>query len=262
MFDEIVLKDCPEKFYLNCKNYETKCHNCKGNKTSKYLHYNPINKSIINHPSSIVQKTKAVSYSRQGKAKEQKLISELTIFKNNRGSGSINGDGDANITISNFGRLNTEIKCRFKETNNFLPTLQEFKESKNQNIKLIFIHLVIPKKTYFYLDYKIFTKMWFAILGAPTINQLHRLNCKSDEFISYSYIITRLKSEKPYSHLFKIVNDLDFKTSKFGILYYDESTIFLLKNKVGTYACMNEFTFKELIDLYEYTNTHILNENE
>lgn len=262
MFDEIILKDCPEKFYLNCKNYETKCHDCKGNKTSKYLYYNPINKSIINHPSSIVQKTKAVSYSRQGKSKEQKLINELPIFKSNRGSGCINGDGDANIVITNFGKLNTEIKCRFKETNNFLPTLQEFKESKTQNIKLILIHLVKPKRTYFYLDYKIFAKMWFTILGAHTINNIYKTNSIDNQYFSYSYIINRLKGVKPYSHIFKIISDLYFKKSNFGVLYYDETTVFLLKNKTGIYASMNEFTFIELIALYEYTIKHILNENK
>ena len=36
--------------------------------------------------------------------------------------------------------------------------------------------------------------------------------------------------------------------------------LFIIKNKVGTFVAMNEFTFNELISLYEYTIKNINND--
>lgn len=260
MFEEIELKNCSEKFYLNCKNFQVKCFECKGNLTSKYLHYTPINKDINNHPANIVQKSKAISYSRKGKSKELKLIKFLPLFNSTRGSGCVNGDGDAYITISNFGKLQTEIKCRFTTTTNFLPTLKEYEEAKTQKIKIILIHLAKLNRTYFYLDFKIFVAIWKTFLSAYTILSFYkRKHLYIDDRI-HEYIFDRLISKKPYTHIFKIISELDFKNSKFGITYYDELTLFIIKNKVGTFVAMNEFTFNELISLYEYTIKNINND--
>ena len=260
MFEEIELKNCSEKFYLNCKNFQVKCFECKGNLTSKYLHYTPINKDINNHPANIVQKSKAISYSRKGKDKELKLIKSLPLFNSTRGSGCVNGDGDAYINISNFGKLQTEIKCRFTNTTSFLPTLKEYEEAKTQKIKIILIHLVKLNKTYFYLDFKIFVAIWKTFLSSYTILSFYkRKHLYIDNSIN-EYIFDRLVSKKPYTHVFKIISELDFKNSKFGITYYDELTLFIIKNKVGTFVAMNEFTFNELISLYEYTIKNINND--
>lgn len=260
MFEEVELKNCPERFYLNCKNFETKCFECKGNLTSKYLHYTPINKDINNHPASIVQKSKAVSFSRQGKDKEIRLIKNLPLFKSTRGSGCVNGDGDASITISNFGKLKVEIKCRFTTSSNFLPSMKEYEEAKTQKIKLILIHLVKIKRTYFYLDFKIFVNMWKTFLSSIDIVSFYkRKNLYLKETVP-EYIFDRLKSTKPYTHVFKLVDEFNFKKSKFGVTYYDELTLFIIKNKVGTYVAMNEYTFNELISLYEYAIKNINND--
>lgn len=262
MFEEIELKNCPENFYLNCKNFEVKCFECKGNSTSKYLYYTPINKDINNHPANIVQKSKAVSYSRQGKDKEVKLIKSLSLFNSTIGSGCVNGDGDAYITISNFGRLRVEIKCRFTATSNFLPTLKEYEESKNQNIKIILIHLVKLNRTYFYLDFKVFVSIWKSFLEAIDVLSFYEKKDLYKNTVINEYIFNRLLGKKPYTHIFKIVNELDFKKSKFGIIYYDDLTLFIIKNKVNTFVAMNEFTFNELISLYEYTIKNINNDRE
>jgi len=247
MLEEIILKNCPAEYFLNCKNYETRCHECKANLKSKYLLYSPINKDINKHPANIVQKSKAVSYSKLGKTKELVVIKNLPFFNPTRGSGSINGDGDASLYLSNIGKLKVEIKCRFKSTSSFLPSLKEYKESYSQNIKLIIIHLVLTHNSYFYLDYKTFITIWTTFLTTFPLLLIHHFQSFSQGI--YKFLFTLTSSSPSSSYLFALQELPKITTQSFDNSF-GSNFCYIYTNKVGSYVGMSESTFFELIYLY------------
>lgn len=252
-FEINELKNCPDNFAYNCKNYLIKCHECKGNLTSKYLQYRPINNTIINHPASIVQKS-TNSFSKKGRVKEQKIIKESILLNSTRASGIINGDGDAYIYLSNIGKIKTEIKTRWTDPLNIKPTLKEFKEGISQDIKIFLIHNVKKLETYYYIDYSLFVKVWAMIIGYH-----YKLNVCS---VNRNPLNTR---ENYIECWVKKRGRLDFWIEPdhkvFKKNFPCRDTLFLYKTKVGYYIATNETTFNELIELYQHIIEYI-NNNE
>lgn len=239
MFEDIELSNCPDKFALNCKNYQTKCFKCKANNKSGYLLYAPINNTIINHPASIVQKSKVQSYSSKGRAKEKALIASMDYLYSTKGSGSVLGDGDAYLLLNGIGKVRVEIKSRFTNKTNIKPTLKELREGKSQNINIFIISNVTQNKNYFYINYKLFSEMWKVCIlksykFAPVFFER---SCKN----YFNYYITPYENE--HFILLKISNEFRVPTH-----YYE---IFIIKTKAGYYVGMYENTFNTFIDLYQ-----------
>lgn len=248
MFEDIELSNCPDNFALNCKNYQIKCFQCKGNNTSTYLLYKPINNSINNHPASIVQKSKSQSYSSKGRAKERFLITNISLLSPTKGSGVVLGDGDASLTLNGIGKIRVEIKSRFTSKTNIKPTSKELKEGRTQNINLFIIHNVIQNRTYFYITYRLFSEIWKVYIEKSWKFVNVELPLEISEY-SQAYEVT------PYYNSpttwFKISNEFQFRNSKFGNKFYELNKLFIIKNKVGVYVGMHEATFNDLIDLYQ-----------
>lgn len=242
LFDEIKLGNCPDKFAFNCKNYEIKCHECKGNKTSKYLLYKPINHTITNHPAGIVQKTKVQSYSSKGKAKEKFLVNSLPMINSTRASGIIAGDGDAFIILNNIGKLRIEIKSKFTTGSCIKPTIKEFKEGITQNISIYLIHNNIQKRNYFYIKYTVFIIIFKTFIEKAYKFNFYNLDRTSVEIIPFKHSLTTF---------FNIKDEFHIDNKKLGNKFYEISSLFILKNKVGIYIAMCESTFYDLIDLYQ-----------
>lgn len=115
------LKNCPQKYYDNCKNAVYKCNLCRAGtgKTSCSLHYKPINPDIIDHPANTKPKKKN-NYSKSGYKTEKKVVSDF--IKATLNSGSVLGDGDFIIG----DHLNMDVKKRHK-TSSFTVSNQEYK---------------------------------------------------------------------------------------------------------------------------------------
>jgi hypothetical protein len=252
MFDELTLTNCPEKFALNCKNYEIGCHNCKGNSTSKYLLYRPINNSINNHPANIVQKSKVVSYASKGKSKEKKLIKDISFLKSTIASGMVAGDGDAYILLNRIGKLRVEVKCRFTSEINIKPTLKEFREGNTQKISIYLIHNVKQNKTYFYLTYFLFVQLWSTYIKESFEQRCNFSISKLEQIVFWvddCHSFTAYKND--FVYWFNVTNEFNFKNSKFGNTYYETDRLFFIKNNAGLYVACTEKVFKNLIDLYQ-----------
>jgi hypothetical protein len=254
MFDKLTLTNCPEKFALNCKNYEINCHTCKGNSTSKYLLYKPIDNSIDNHPANIVQKSKVVSYASKGKSKERKLIKAIPFLNNTVASGAVAGDGDAYIILNNIGKLRVEIKCRFTSKTNIGPTLKEFREGGTQKIVVYLIHNVKQNKTYFYLTYFLFVQIWSVYIKQSFKHHCNFTDPPTKEKMLYSN--NACNCFRPYKnsslYWFNIVSEfVKFKNLGLGNSYYETDKLFILKNKAGVYVGCTEEVFTNLIDLYQ-----------
>ncbi len=255
MFEDLELKNCPEQFALNCRNYQINCYKCKGNDTSAYLLYKPINNSIGIHPSINIQKSKVQSYSSKGRQKERLLVKNISRLKATVASGIVNGNGDAYISLNNIGKVQVEIKTRFTNINNIKPTLKEFREGLTQNIQLFVIHNHKRNKNYFYLDYILFVELWKTfVLKSWRINTLPFLGANWEKELGLEPP-SKIFEFTPYFNSmttwFNLVDEFKFKWSNFGNKFYETSRLFILKNKVGVYIAMNEDTFNDLIDLYQ-----------
>jgi hypothetical protein len=121
------LKNCPEVFYLNCKNANKKCKICDAGRGSSRLYYDPIEEDDIPHPQKNIlkaEKTEATISKRKSKDKVISTVVRKALRKENKvlqgladkagtdcvftvGSGRVNGDADAVI-----GGLRVEHKYR------------------------------------------------------------------------------------------------------------------------------------------------------
>lgn len=117
------MKNCPDKFYDNCKNAVFKCNICKagfGTSNSK-LFYNPIDNDfcLIKHPIEDKKTNKKASKAiKQGLNEESKIVKQW-ISKTIK-SGSVLGDGDIKV-----GDLNLDVKTR-TTTKSFSVSNQEY----------------------------------------------------------------------------------------------------------------------------------------
>ena len=251
MFDDIELTNCPSEYALNCKNYEIKCHACKANNSGKYLQYKPINKDINNHPASVKQKSRPVSYSRKGRAAEKKMINNIPYLKSTYASGSVGGDGDAYIDLYNIGRIRVEIKNRFTEGGYKYPSAKEYRESATQGVGIILIQHHVRQETYAYMTFKLFITIWRVLLFHPDIRN-------SDDKYQWGYV-TRFY-EKCGTNLQDNVGKACFflgeeKNSPTNIFKDDMmrySRCVVYRKPMGQYVMMHENTLTELIGLYKY----------
>ena len=251
MFNEIELSNCPDTYALNCKGYEVKCHKCKANASGKYLLYNPIDKTITPHPASIKQK-EGPNYSRRGRVVEKKLIEKKDYMNKTYASGSVAGDGDATIEIPHIGRVNTEIKTRFKDFGKrFTPTTAEIRKGKEQNIKVWYIHSADAQygfnrvTTVAYVDAYLIGQIMDAIVMA-----------KSTRLQNFEQI-------RKHAHCSSIFNDgKDFNIFNYqlsiyeikrgtkppaGSCWYFTDRMTLLKTPVGDYVLMRVEKFEQLL---------------
>ena len=246
MFDNIELKNCPDKFALNCKRYEIKCHECKANGKGKYLLYLPIDKSIIEHPVKNEPKKKTTSYSRKGKTLEQKTITNSDVLIRTAASGSYVGDGDAYIALGNLGRVRVEHKTRFNNKNLYNPTSTELKEGLTQNIKVWYIRNNKSTDLKVFVNYNllmciitaIFLNKYFKIVkSGPTSYTLY--NKSSESFlelfdVEYKYI--------------EIKRGLGLKKDKQSFINLYKYII--AKTSYGTYCYMSSYLFEKLVKNY------------
>lgn len=253
MFDDIELTDCPEKYALNCKRYMTECHNCKANSTGKYLKYSPINKSIDNHPINNKQKSRAPSYSRKGRVSEKKFISNYKYLTATYASGTIGGDGDAKLKLLDGSNVRVEIKTRYKEKGSIFPTSKEFKESKDQKVKVIYILNSSTGRDRVYVDFKFFIQIFQSIIGCFDIH--------TDSKYTSEGIYIRFWKFRGYAtsdtSQFTAFTLRGQKTSSKELNYEYTNNIDVYVNNHGHYASMEAQCFDELIDLYNYVMSFI-----
>jgi hypothetical protein len=264
MFDNLNLLNCPEEFALNCKNYEVQCHKCKGNKTSKYLKYIPID--IYNnkeHPASVVQKSKLSSYSRQGRSNEKKLIDKSSLLNSTYASGMIGSDGDAFLELNHLKKVKVEIKSRFTSKTSISPTLKEYREAFNKNISIHLIYNKYLNKSFYFIDMKLFTVIWQSILLTNDIYKIeeyiHLLHSYKVNVINFYKRSTNpiLKNSLHRTVHFSFIENINGSNYSLQTEISYDKTLNLIKNKVGSYVAMNQVTFKELIDFYQCSTKNI-----
>jgi hypothetical protein len=150
------------------------------------------------------------------------------------------------ILLNNIGKLRIEIKTRFTTAKCVKPTIKEFKEGKTQNIAIYLIHNNIQRRNYFYIRYFTFVKIFKTFVEKAHTFNAHSLNKNTVEIIAF---------EKNPAVFFNIKDEFDVDNRKLGNKFYEVSSLFIIKNKVGVYVGMSEPTFYDLIDLYqELTN--------
>lgn len=252
MFDDIELENCPDKFALNCKRYDIKCHECKANNKGKHLLYLPINKSITPHPVESKPKKKKTSYSRKGKAEEQKTINNSNILKRTIGSGSYVGDGDAYIKLGPLGKVRVEHKTRFSTQNLYNPSSAEIQEGKTQGIKIWYIKNKSSVNTYkstVTVDYNLMANIFTVIFSS------NKLKIMKDEFLNNCYTLWYMpKINENYGPI-----DIQYfytnikkgmslsKKQKSSFNYY---IMFVAKTCYGKYCYLRIDLFEKLIKLY------------
>lgn len=252
MFDEIELTNCPEKYALNCKNYETKCHECKANSKGKYLQYRPIINSINVHPCSIKKKKKGVSYSRKGRKEERKMIVDSNYLISNYISGALAGDGDAHINLTNIGKIRVEIKCRFTINGKKYPSAKEYRESKNQKVQIILVNKTkFLNEIFAYMNFKLFIKMWREILWHKNIKWV-----SSKYKFAEHYEFYKVRKKVPHypieSSSFVLGEESKSPINIFKDPTIKYSRIIIYIRQEGQYVMMHQDTLNKLIDLYEY----------
>ena len=251
MFD-IELKNCPERYALNCKRYETHCHECKANGTSKYNKYLPIDKSMLPHPADVEQKKKsrqAPSYARKGRSDEKKIIGKVWWLNSTVGSGMVSGDGDAYIDLEFLPRIRTEIKIRYTENGSKAPSKAEIKEGLTQGVSVWYIYHKAKRCTYIYMTYKFFCTLQSAILMSPNFE------CETE--LGPRDRITTVCNAK-YRQRDKVnrwEQDLYHKTVKGTMpnIPYGGGlgiNIYILTTSIGRYVMMTEGKFDDM--LYQY----------
>lgn len=248
MFDNIKLKNCPDKFALNCKRYEIKCHECKANEKGKYLLYLPINKSIKNHPANNKPKINKTSYSRKGKKDEQKTIDSSEVLQRTAASGSYVGDGDAFIPLGSLGKVRVEHKTRYNNKNLLGPTTKELKEGLNQNIKVWYIKDGTKSHSI-----KIFVNYNFFSDIIKTIFTSLELKVKVDnQSLNSFFIIPKGKYISPTLFSFELTSinrglGLNKKDSK-KINFY---TCVIARTSYGKFCYLSSDLFEKLITIYQ-----------
>ena len=252
MFDDIELENCPDKFAFNCKRYAIKCHECKANNKGKHLLYLPINKSITPHPVESKPKKKKTSYSRKGKAEEQKTINNSDILKRTIGSGSYVGDGDAYIELGPLGRVRVEHKTRFANRNIYNPTSTEILEGKNQGIKVWYIKnksSLVNYNNFVVADYNLMAHIFKVIFTSD------KLKIMKDTYLSHCYTLwyQPVINENygpidiQYFHT-NIKRGMSLsKKQKNDLGYY---IMFVAKTNYGKYCYLTSNLFEKLIKLY------------
>ena len=250
MFDDLNLTNCPDKFALNCKRYDIKCHECKANDKGKHLLYLPINKSIKDHPAKNEPKKKIVSYSRKGKAQEQKTINKSEVLERTIGSGSYVGDGDAYIPLLDIGRVRVEHKTRYNNKNLFNPTSTELKEGLNQNIKVWYI----VNGSQPYLEPQVFVKynVIAKIIGKLFTHKDIRVQVNKDIKNSFVlHVFPKSKLWKPIDLDYKyVIVKRGLKLSKKDSDYINFFRFIIAKTPYGKFCYLDLNLFEKLVKNY------------
>jgi len=252
MFDDIELTDCPEAYALNCKHYETKCHECKANSTGKYLQYSPIDKTLNAHPCHTKKKKGVTSYSRKGRKVEKKMVLTNPYLIPNYVSGALAGDGDAHIDLPNVGRVRVEIKCRFTKNGNRYPSAKEYRESKTQKIGIIMVNQTqYMNEIYAYINFRLFIRIWRTILWHQDIKWETNKYQYGDIYKFYMLRGVKYGEQVPKEAFF-LGEAVNSRTNIFkdDMMRYSRCVVY--RNDYGQYVMMHGDTLSNLIDLYKY----------
>lgn len=214
------------------------------NGSTKFLQYRPIDKSITPHPASIVQPKKKSSYSRQGKAHERKIVTASDLIRAHYASGSVAGKGDAYWDIPMIGRVNIEIKTRFK---NFIgrcvPTAAEIREGRNQSVQMWMISSKKPyEKDVVFMEYKLWSKILMNFLLHPKVASLDL----PDRSIKYA--INNGIPQSIYQHYEKVKRGVKpkFNHSNWQSVF----NVSVIDTKYGKFAMANNDSFSKFMHVY------------
>lgn len=255
MFDYIELSNCPDKFALNCKRYNIKCHECLANNKGKHLLYLPINKSIKDHPAkNEPKKSKSTTYSRKGIRQEQKTIESSSVLKRTIGSGSYVGDGDAVVNLGDFGKIRVEHKTRYNDKNLYSPTSSELKEGLTQKIKIWYI--ANGKRPYsfpyVFVNYNLLMKLIQVIFAH------NKIIVKKDSYLDNTYTIGYKyvsKSSRIFSPIDLAYNYIIIKRGlNPGVKNLKQINFYrfiVAKTPYGKFCYMDGNLFENLVKLYK-----------
>ena len=247
MFDNLELENCPDKFALNCKRYDIKCHECLANNKGKHLLYLPINKSIKDHPAKNKPKKSKTNYSRKGKAQEQKTIDNSDLLKRTIGSGSYVGDGDAYISLGSLNKVRVEHKTRFNNKNLFNPTSNELKEGFTQDIKVWYIVDGVKKHRppRIFCKYNLIMKLISRLFTSEKTRPRNLIDKDCYQIYIHQSKLPPIDLEFKYTTIKR-----GFGLSKVAQSYINFYRFVIAKTPYGKYCYLDFYLFEKLVKYY------------
>lgn len=124
------LKNCPPKYYDNCRNAQRRCRQCRaGGGKGSALFYDPIDPALAPHPAEEKDPVKS-KRAQQGRRTEKDV--EKRLVRRTSGSGARFGDGDLRQQAGDR-ELRIEHKDR-GQRKSFNLTLDEYRKGQRQGI--------------------------------------------------------------------------------------------------------------------------------
>lgn len=146
------MRNCPDRFYLNCSLAQIKCHQCSAGTGHSKLLYNPIHSNdnegdLLTHPwHKNISKSKVQLRAKKTEQLQRRKIADATLR-----SGALLGDGDTKLL---GGRLKLETKDRGSKSS-WCLSLLEYSKGQRQGIDVFGITISPPNsppKTLYIID--------------------------------------------------------------------------------------------------------------
>lgn len=153
--------DCPQDFYVNCKNALKRCGSCQAGYGTRFLHYDPKD-DIGPHPKTLETNSKKQEQKQERSIKAAQVRHALraeraasdAIAKLTQASGRVSHDGDILIK----GYIRAEHKTRFKRQG-FGIGLKEYQKGKIQGIRVWVVYVQPLDTRMFVIDEALFCEL-------------------------------------------------------------------------------------------------------